>query len=350
MKKMSWVMSAAMVSVWAVGCGGQELESAETARVAAELTDGNKLFGSDTLKSAFIGANTAASAGLSIQGLGSGVGEGCMRAGSGTSCVGRQQAISPMSRDFKAGTCANGSASTGACCAGEQSNVIALDAVNAWVSASNATTNLTKSNLKALFCGPAGDGLNCAATTWVKYRRDDASGTTDTFKSLVGCTAFCPDVKVVVDGANAALFTDPAHPTPCSASDSATSCIGKITASTDTTLSANAIGYAGDSAKQGTANKALSVDGIAPTAANVRKLISAPATAYPLARKLFLNENVNFTKDPKEATLYNWIYNNKQSFQNLLTGQGFISCDTTGPLKCGGPNNDGKKAGACQGI
>ncbi|MCY1017294.1 substrate-binding domain-containing protein [Pyxidicoccus sp. MSG2] len=368
MKMMKMVMSAAVMAVSVVGCGGQSADEVVPASIQAELTDGNKFFGSDTLKGALISANASSLAGLSIEGKGSSVGEGCVRTGSGTFCSGRQQTLAPMSREFKstATACAGGTASGGtgrdaACCPGEKSNIIGLDSVNAYVKSDNGLTNITKANLANIYFSNNGacwtDWSQVPGSTRtgtiVKYRRDDLSGTTEVFKEKVGggsSATFCSDVIVITDGAAT-------NPLPCTASDSATVCIGKLTASYPT-----AIGYSGDPASfsgslvvppattpTAVANLKLSVDGIAPTAANVRLLLTNPASAYPLSRPLFLNENVNFTKDPKEQTLYDWVYSNKSSFQNILTGQGFIACSTTGALRCGGAANDGRGAGLCKG-
>ncbi|NMO20062.1 cell envelope biogenesis protein OmpA [Pyxidicoccus fallax] len=367
MKMMKMVMSAAVVAVSVVGCGGQSADESVLGSSTAELTDGNKFFGSDTLKGAMISANTASLAGLSIEGKGSSVGEGCVRTGSGTFCSGRQQTLAPMSRDFRAtaSACAGGTASGGtgrdaACCPGEKSNVIALDAVNAFVNSGNGLTNISRDDLANLFFASyrrtvGGVVTNYTGACWTDwsqvpgstrsgaikvYRRDDLSGTTEVFKEKVAentSAAFCPGVIVITDGAAT-------NPAPCTASDSATTCIGKLTAA-----DVNAIGFAGDSGKA-TGNVALSVNAIAPTITNVRKLITDPANAYPLARQIFLNENVNFAKDPKEQTLFDWIYSNKSSFQNILVNQGFIACSSTGPLRCGGAANDGRGAGLCKGL
>ncbi len=369
---MKGMMSAAVVAVSVVGCGGQSADEVLPASVTAELTDGNKFFGSDTLKGAMITANASSLAGLSIEGKGSSVGEGCVRTGSGTFCSGRQQTLAPMSRDYRAasgvcaggastgGTDANGNPRNAACCPGEKSNVIALDAVNAFVKSDNGLTNISRDDLANLFFSSYRRTVNGVVTTltgacwtdWSQvpgstrtgaikvYRRDDLSGTTEVFKEKVAentSAAFCPGVVVITDGAAT-------NPSPCTASDSATVCIGKLTAN-----DVNAIGFAGDSAKT-TGNVALSVNSIAPTAANIRLLITNPANAYPLARQLFLNENVNFVKDAKEQTLFDWIYSNKSSFQNILVGQGFIPCSSTGALRCGGAANDGRGAGLCKGI
>ncbi|WP_043434290.1 substrate-binding domain-containing protein [Cystobacter fuscus] len=355
MNKMKWAMSAAVVvTMSVVGCGGESMstEQQQLGSVVQNLGPNNEFYGSDTLKEALVAANVQSGAGLTIEGKGSSVGEGCLRNGSGTSCIGRQQTLAPMSRDFKAGTCAGGSASGGACCPGESSNVVALDAVNAFVSSSTysalAGNSISTANLKKAFCGDGSGSATTCVSNWsalgrptagtiAKYRRDDLSGTTDTFKSLLGCTTFCADVVVIKDESST-------NPSPCTTSDSATTCIGKLTAN-----NANAIGYAGDSARR-TGNAALKVDGIAPTAANVRKLIASNTSGvYPLSRKLFLNENVNYAKATQEQALYDWVYStNTQDFEDLLVQQGFISCSTVSPLDCGG--DLGRGAGVCKGL
>ncbi|WP_223641751.1 substrate-binding domain-containing protein [Corallococcus sp. EGB] len=329
MKTMTWVMSAAVVAMSAVGCGGASDAAAapELETVAQDLGPNREFYGSDTLKDAMIAASLASGANLNVQGKGSGVGEGCVRDGSSPYCTAKQQALAPMSRDFKA-----------PCRTGERSNIIALDAVNAFVNTANPVTDISLADLRKMFFATDSAGVaipGSCASTLTKYRRDDLSGTTDTFKTLVGGGTFCSDVTVIADGA---------LPAACAGETSATNCIGKLTA-TD----ANAIGYSGDSAAR-TGNRALTVNGIAPNATNVRKFLTDKANAYPLSRGLFLNESTTNTRSSNERILYAWAYSaaNKQAFENILVNQGFIACDATGPLKCGGVNNDGKGAGACQ--
>ncbi|QSQ20623.1 substrate-binding domain-containing protein [Pyxidicoccus parkwayensis] len=361
MKMMKMVMSAAVVAVSVVGCGGQssagvpELQSAEQ-----HLGANGELYGSDTLKGAISNAITASGAFILYEGKGSGVGEGCVRTGSTGFCGPKQQALAPMSRDFKT-----------PCQTGEKSNVIALDAVNVFVKATNALGNITTAQAKKLFCGDA-NGVQGTTyptgclSTWGDlngnpsdtrplkiYRRDDLSGTTDTFKTLVGCQtavtdkyAFCSNVLEVKDE------TSTYSPT-CSNTDSATTCIGKLTAA-----DGNAIGYAGDSGiyppPPATAlNKKATVNGIASNETNIRKILETPVPSdvYPLSRKLFLNENASAThpRDPEEDILYAWIYGSgKTQFENILKAQGFIACDPSGPLKCKGTLNDGRGAGTCK--
>src|SRR5207302_383488 len=81
-----------------------------------------------------------------------------------------------------------------------------------------AISDLSLQDVRSSFCGTDGSGsaAACTVNTWgqlsngasstnpthafTKYRRDDASGTTDTFKTILGnnglaCNAFCSDVK-----------------------------------------------------------------------------------------------------------------------------------------------------------
>ncbi|MCP3064651.1 substrate-binding domain-containing protein [Myxococcus sp. K38C18041901] len=386
MNSMKWVMSATVVAMSVVGCGGQSGVGAQASEMSAReaaLAIPN-FYGSDTLKEALVAATLQSGSGLSIEGKGSGVGEACLRNGVGSSgfCSSAAQTLAPMSRDFAAPKTASGSAcasgtAVGACCPGERSNTIALDAVSAFVSTArfglfplvpNPTPppafvkGLTTQELRRIYF--ATDSSNVAIpgacpTDWsafgqpsapiVKYRRDDLSGTTDTFKSLLKGGTFCPGITVIVDGAAT-------NPSPCTASDSATTCIGKLTESDN-----NAIGYAGDSAKRpGNAAVPLMAVSpitpttstfIAPTAANVRKLIQAGSTdAYPLSRRIFLNENVNRAQSFDEATLYEWIYvSNTGDFEEILKQQGFIACSDAAPLDCGG-DGLGRGAGLCSGL
>ncbi|WP_408888233.1 substrate-binding domain-containing protein [Myxococcus faecalis] len=371
MNSMKWVMSATVVAMSVVGCGGQSVVGVQQAESSRGQALAQAFYGSDTLKDTFIAGALQAGSGLSVEGKGSGVGEACMRNGVGSSgfCGAGQQTLAPMSRDFAApktasgATCLGGTAADAkGCCPGERSNTIALDAVNAFVKTSTytalASNGLTTQELRRIFF--ATDNANVAIpgacpTDWsafglpsapiVKYRRDDLSGTTDTFKSLLKGGAFCPGVTVIVD-------ESAANPSPCTASDSATACIGRLTEA-----GANAIGYAGDSASR-PGNSKLKLKAVAPispttsvyvesNATNVRKLLQAGATdIYPLSRRLFLNENRNAARSFDEATLHEWIYDtNSEDFEAILTGQGFIACSDLGALDCGG--DKGRGQGLC---
>ncbi|NTX06531.1 substrate-binding domain-containing protein [Myxococcus sp. CA040A] len=378
MNSMKWVMSATVVAMSVVGCGGQSGAGAQTAQAVeqkASLAIPN-FYGSDTLKEALIAANIVAGSELSIEGKGSGVGEACLRNGVGSSgfCSSGAQTLAPMSRDFAAPKTASGAAcvsgtATGACCPGERSNIIALDAVSAFVKSTRFAAlpgnGLTTEELRRIFFATDSAGVaiaNACPTNWtafgqpsatiVKYRRDDLSGTTDTFKSLLKGGTFCPGITVIVDGSAS-------NPSPCTSSDSATTCIGKLAENDN-----NAIGYAGDSATR-LGNARLWLKAVAPitpttstyiepSEVNVRKLLQSGATdVYPLSRRIFLNENVNRARSFEEAVLYEWIYSptGAEEFEEILTQQGFIACapeENFTPLACGG-DGLGRGAGLCSG-
>lgn len=144
-------------------------------------------------------------------------------------------------------------------------HVIALDGVSVFVNASNGTPGLDLNTLGRIF--------SCEITSWAQvpgsgksgainaFRRDDLSGTTDTFKTLVGIKKFGACVTVVHETAD----------------------IGEKTA-TD----ADAIGYAGLSGKnENNRELAISKAGTAyvvPTAGTIRN------ETYPLSRKLYIYE------------------------------------------------------------
>lgn len=185
---------------------------------------------------------------------GSGKGEAAIIAG--------QQGIAPMSRTFKA------DAKEKAAAAGItlKEHVVGLDGLGIWVKKDNSLTRIDFGTLQKIF--------SCEITKWddvpfanrsgaiFALRRDDASGTTDTFKNLVGVTQFGNCVKVMAETAD-------------------------IAAETSTNM--DAIGYAGLSAGRD-ANRALSVSiksdsaAVLPTVRNIRTF------AYPLSRKLFVYE------------------------------------------------------------
>ncbi|WP_338871260.1 substrate-binding domain-containing protein [Myxococcus stipitatus] len=362
MNSMKWVMSATVVAMTVVGCGRTSaVEASNDTEASRQGLALPSFYGSDTLKEVFIAAGLQAGSGLVVEGKGSGVGEACLRNGVGSSgfCAAGAQTLAPMSRDFTApktasgAACRNGAAADAkGCCAGERSNVIALDAVNAYVSATRyaalPSNGLTTQELRRIFFATDSSGAaipGACPTDWsalgqpsapiIKYRRDDLSGTTDTFKSLLKGGAFCPGVTVIVD-------ESASNPSPCLVTDNATTCIGRLTASND-----NAIGYAGDSASRpGNAKLALkAVAPVSPTTStyvasnvvNIRKLLQAGATdVYPLARRLFLNENILATRSFDEEALYTWaFYTNPAEFEAILVEQGFIACSPFAPLDCG---------------
>jgi phosphate transport system substrate-binding protein len=401
------VVSAA-VALCGVACDPEGNIDADEVNSALSPSDaGGKFYGSDTLKNAMITAEGTGKAGttLKYQGKGSGIGEACIRNGVGSTvgtttycatlpntATAPYQVLAPMSRDLKAsqgdaGACIGGKVpDTNGCCTGERSNVIALDGVDVWVKGSNPSSNISLADLKKLFCGNAdsdggiyptgcitsfGDGgiefkLGDAggSSTGVAYElyvRNDSSGTTDAFQTLVGCKnskaptepfVYCPGIAQVTDSTSSTTFPTivrfdkngkaqaAVNATACAKGNDATVCIGKLVEADNTS-----IGYAGGSALDGTNNMAISVNGIAPTVANIRLLLTGGTGVYPLARKLFLNENIKYTADTQEAKYYNWIYgqpnankaNNKQAFETVLTGQDFVSC--VAPQSDGGALN-----------
>lgn len=144
-------------------------------------------------------------------------------------------------------------------------HVVALDGVSVFVNNSNGVPGLDLPTLARIF--------SCEITSWSQvpgsgkatpiraFRRDDLSGTTDTFKSLVGIKKFGACVTVLNETADIAEKT-----------------------ATDV----DAIGYAGLSGKRDHNREvALAKAGtsyVLPTAGTIRN------ETYPLARKLFIYE------------------------------------------------------------
>lgn len=211
--------------------------------------------GSDTLGGVMTDAIIASGLDQSIGyvGGGSSVGEKALVSG--------EIGITAMSRAMKA------EAITQAQAAGVTpvEHVIALDGVAVFVNGTNGTPGLDLQTLAKIF--------TCEITSWAQvpgagkataikaYRRDDLSGTTDTFKTLVGVKKFGECVTVVGETADIAEKT-----------------------ATD----ADAVGYAGLSGKnEHNREVAISKAGTAyvqPTAATIRN------ETYPLSRKLFVYE------------------------------------------------------------
>lgn len=224
---------------------------------------------------------------LSYVGGGSGQGE--------TALVEKTQRITAMSRAFSAAQLAKAEA------AGIKvvEHVVGLDGVSVIVNAGNAASALNFDQIKKIY--------SCEITNWsavggsntsiTVYRRNDASGTTDTFKSLLGLASFGPCVKILAETSDVAQAT-----------------------STDAT----AVGYSGLSALQ-SGNKALAVSkdsaskGVEPTRDNIRKF------AYPLTRKLFVYEAKN-SLNAVEATLMSNVLDRSVS-DPLIEKHEFITLD-----------------------
>ncbi len=202
------------------------------------------------------------------QGGGSSLGE--------TAILDKTQHLVPMSRSFKPEQLAK-AAAAGILVA---EHVIGLDGVGVFVNESNSTPSLTLDQLKKIY--------SCDIKNWSEvggpdraitvYRRDDASGTTDTFKSLVGLTNFGTCAKVLTHTADIA---------------------------TTTAVEPSAVGYAGLSALQDSNRdlplaKDASSKAFTPSAENIRSF------DYPLARRLYVYEAVG-ALTPAEQTLLDTI-------------------------------------------
>ena len=108
------------------------------------------------------------------------------------------------------------------------------------------------------------------------------------------------------------------------------------------TTPGTSVGFAGNPA-QNANNKKLTVDSIASNVTNIRHLLTSTAPIYPLARRVYLNENTVTASTTEETSFYRWIYgggadgtgNHKATFEADLVAEGFISCSTSGALQCG---------------
>ena len=251
----------------------------------APIAHADTFAGSDTLKTTIQDAiaqaedaGVLAPGALVYTGGGSGVGEAGLRAGT--------QGIAPMSRAFSTAAI-NDLINQGVT---PVENVIGLDGVSVFAQDTNATPSIDFATLRGIF--------GCTITTWEQvpgatltgpiavYRRDDLSGTTDTFKSLTGLAAFGSCTTVVAT----------------------TQDIASHTASEP-----NAIGYAGLSGKVD-GNKELAVVSpvsgapVLPTIANIRD------SSYPLSRRLFVN-SVADGRAPSEL---------EQTLLDLVLDRGFM--------------------------
>jgi phosphate transport system substrate-binding protein len=287
--------------------------------------------GSDTMYDLMTQAITqlALQADLQYLGGGSTIGENGLVAGT--------QTIAPMSRPLKQ------SAIDAAAAKGNTllSNVVALDAVSIYTKAGEPVSQSEIPVLKNIFCGVDGAGGACVGhiTDWSNvpgsgkigpinaFRRNDLSGTTDTFKSLVACTNFCSDVVVVND--NDPVF----HPEVASATD-------KIREETST--NPQAIAYAGESALDPTVvpsrNQRLDIQNPTTLAYVTPSTATVQDFSYPLSRRLFINEVVGPTivRTPAEQTVLDFFLDPVQS-DSLIVANEFTPCLTRGVAPCSYP-------------
>ncbi|MBC7419992.1 MAG: substrate-binding domain-containing protein [Bdellovibrio sp.] len=212
------------------------------------------LSGSDTLGGVMTDAIIAAGMNqkISYTGGGSSVGEKAF--------VNGEISITAMSREMKPEVLAQARA------AGVEpvAHVVALDGIGLFVNASNLVASFDLPTLAKIF--------TCEYTAWNQvpnsgksgaikaYRRNDQSGTTDTFKALVGVKTFGACVTVVNETADIADRT-----------------------ATD----ADAIGYAGLSGiKAG--NRDVAISATAASAAITPNTATIRDGSYPLSRKLYI--------------------------------------------------------------
>lgn len=212
--------------------------------------------GSDTLSGVMSDAIIAAGMNNEIGYLGGGSGKG------EDAIVKGDQGIAPMSRDMKPEAIEKGKTRG----VSFVDHVIGLDGVGVFVNKANATTGLEIPMLQKIF--------TCAVTDWRDvpganrsgrinaFRRDDKSGTTDTFKNLVGISKFGDCVTVVAE----------------------TNDIADKTAK-----DAFAIGYAGHAAKN-EGNKATAVSRGAGQPMVELNVNTVRNFSYPLSRKLHVFE------------------------------------------------------------
>lgn len=177
-----------------------------------------------------------------------------------TALVNGTQALAPMSRAFK-DTAKSEAASKNISIT---EHVIGLDAVSVYVNEKNAVPSLTLEQVKGIY--------TCTITNWSQvggaagaitvYARDEFSGTTDTFKKLVGIKEFGACVTVLTETAEISLRTSKEP------------------------LAAGFSGLSGKRDKNRIMPLASAAGGQAtlPTDVNVR------AKKYPLARELFVYE------------------------------------------------------------
>jgi phosphate transport system substrate-binding protein len=313
---------------------GPEALSIGTASRALLASD---IFGSDTLFDAITAAFAAAplSSPLVYLGTGSGNGERCIRGQAPPDVCAADppvQAIAPMSRALNSPR------------PGEANVRIAVDGIAIVANASAVDPAFAISDVLTAFCGADGQGADseasCAAPgrlTGAKFRRDDTSGTTEVFEQLSGCSAFCADVAIVEESV-AGPSIGGELPAGCEATDTATSCIGKLVAA-----DASAIGYAGRSVLNVPGTQAFSVNGIAFSDAALQALVSDPASAYPFARFVFLNANLDnlIGSGSVQEEFFQWATSgDPQSFENILVANDFIACSPDAPLACQPPAPD----------
>ncbi|MGZ3769802.1 MAG: PstS family phosphate ABC transporter substrate-binding protein [Bdellovibrio sp.] len=260
---------------------------------AASIAQAKHLIsGSDTMGGVMTDAIIAAGMDQEVGyvGGGSGVGEKAL--------VNGEIGITAMSREMKPEALAQAQAAG----VNPVAHVVALDGVAVFVNSTNGTPGLDLNTLARIF--------SCEITSWAQvpgagkataihaFRRDDLSGTTDTFKTLVGVKKFGACVTVVNETADIAEKTG---------SD------------------ADAIGYAGLSGKNEKNHElAISKTGssyVQPTASTIRN------ETYPLSRKLFVYEATGArTPNKMEAQLLEQLLD-RSFLDPIVQDHDFVTID-----------------------
>lgn len=249
--------------------------------------------GSDTLGGVMTDAIIAAGLNQKVAyiGGGSGVGEKALANGEIT--------VTAMSREFNAAALdtakANGIIPV--------RHVIALDGIAILVNNSNPTASMDFQTLVKIY--------TCEYTSWNQvpgsnkngpikaYRRDDKSGTTDTFKHLTGLKTFGACVTVLAETADVADRTS---------------------------TESEAVGYAGLSGQKQD-NRALAMAakaGLTPIEPNTQTIRSE---TYPLSRKLFVYE-ASGSKSPAatEQELLDYVLD-RSFLDPIVQDHDFITID-----------------------
>ena len=270
------------------------LAGSTIAITTAQAADGPaQLRGSDTLFGLITDAINQSGLQTELQyiGGGTGLGEAGLRAGT--------QGIAPMSRALSSAAIED-LQNQGVT---PVMNVIGLDGVAIFVKATNETvTQIDIPTIKAIFTCQITDwsGVPASGKTGpiAVYRRNDDSGTTDTFKSLFGITAF---------GA-------------CAVPLASTSDIAATVAADDT-----AIAFAGLSGTH-PETKALAVARTATDAAVLPSIATIREFSYPLSRRLYVN-SVADGRSPStaEQSLLDVILD-RSFLDPILVAHDFVTC------------------------
>jgi phosphate transport system substrate-binding protein len=249
--------------------------------------------GSDTLFGAITDAINQSGLADQLQYLGGGSGLG------ETGLAGGTQNIAPMSRALKDAVIEN-LQNQGVT---PVQNVIGLDGVSDYVKADDSVAQIDIATLRAVF--------TCAIVDWADvpgsnqsgpiavFRRNDDSGTTDTFKTLVGITAFgaCVTPLATTEAIAAQTSTDP-----------------------------SAIAYAGLSGERPGANKPLAIGAVAEGPFVLPAQDSIRDFSYPLARRLYL-QVASGARAPSEAeqALVDRVLD-RSFFDPILIANEFVTC------------------------